>query len=90
MSVNIFIVYLLSILNLHGPFFIGPTTCMTMPQWVEMWRVYQNKEIRGIYKRSEDDVDDGLLRMRSLTIWEAQETMEGWVNERDNRSICHA
>jgi hypothetical protein len=63
---------------------IDPTTCTMMPQWVEMWRVYQSNEIRGVYKKAEDDVNGGLPRMRSLAIWEARETMERWVSERDN------
>jgi hypothetical protein len=49
-----------------------------------MWKVYQSREIRGRYKKAEDDVDDGVLRMTSLEIWEAQKTMERGVRERDN------
>jgi hypothetical protein len=41
-----------------------------------------------MYKKAEDDMEDGTLRMRSLAILEAQETMERGVSERDNHSTC--
>jgi hypothetical protein len=53
-----------------------------------MSRVYQGKQLSGMYKRAEDDVDDGLLRMRSIAIWDAQETMERGVSDRDIPIDC--
>jgi hypothetical protein len=37
-----------------------------------------------MYKKAEDHLDDGLLRMRSIEIWEAQEWMERGASDRDN------
>jgi hypothetical protein len=61
-----------------------PTEYVTMPQWCELWRIWKDKGLSGMYKKAEGDVDDNLLRMRSIAIWEAQKWMERGVSDRDN------
>jgi hypothetical protein len=39
-------------------------------------------EIRGF----DEGLDERFIRMRMIATWQAQETMECWVNERDSRS----
>jgi hypothetical protein len=47
---------------------------------------WQNKRIQGNYRKFEEDQDADFVRMRMVAMWEAQETMERGVSERDNPS----
>jgi hypothetical protein len=51
-----------------------------------LWKEWNRKDLRGLQKKPEDDVDDDLLRTRSIAICEAQETMKHRVTEKSNPS----
>jgi hypothetical protein len=54
------------------------------PQWREMLSTWKNKGIQGIYRKSDEGQDADFIKMRM--IWEADETMERGVSERDHPS----
>jgi hypothetical protein len=39
-----------------------------------------------MFRKVDDEVDAEYVRIRSIAIWEPQETMERGASERDNRS----
>jgi hypothetical protein len=60
------------------PFRADPLKC-----FLSTWK---SKRIQGTYRKFEEDQDADFVRMRMVVIWEAQETMERGVAERDHPS----
>jgi hypothetical protein len=59
---------------------------VTSPQWRETLREWRHSDTRGLYLKVYDKRDEQSVRMRSIAIWEAQETMERGAIERDDHS----
>jgi hypothetical protein len=59
---------------------------MTMPQWLEMIRIRQNRDIQVACLAFDEELNTPFIRIRMIEIREAQETMERGVSERANFS----
>jgi hypothetical protein len=56
------------------------------PQWKESLLAWKNKRIQGSYRKFVEVLDADFIKMRMVAIWDAQETMECGVSERDDAS----
>jgi hypothetical protein len=65
---------------------LDPAVYVNSPQWREMLMEWRRKDVRGLYRTVDDELDRNFFRMRSIAIWDALETMEHGVSERDNPS----
>jgi hypothetical protein len=63
-----------------------PIKYTNSPEGREILSEWKYQGVQGEYRRFEEEKDAGFIKMRLITIWEAQETMERGVSERDNPS----
>jgi hypothetical protein len=63
---------------------IDPEVYTYMPQWQTMIKMVKSKGITMICGPFDENVDANFMKMRIVAIWEAQETMERGISERNN------
>jgi hypothetical protein len=57
---------------------------VTVVQWKSMFQRMRQKGITGQIRKFDEEADTGLIRMKMIALWEADQTMQHRVSERDN------
>jgi hypothetical protein len=69
---------------------LGIVENVSLPQWRSFIEVWTGKNTQGRFRKFGEGLDERFIYQRTVAIWEAQETMERGVSERDNASALLA